>query len=151
VLAVQTVRYLAVFDLTAEGCMLVEPVLPELSKLLGKRMPPPILLGKLRESGINLCPHDRDAPPLHANLTPKTAQLEEEALAEILLLSQTCRIAHSKWNASRTADTVVVSVSPNLPTVRAPTRPSSTSAGRAGGRDASRARERERWRSDFPR
>mmetsp|Transcript_746 Transcript_746/g.1953 ORF Transcript_746/g.1953 Transcript_746/m.1953 type:complete len:208 (+) Transcript_746:218-841(+) len=95
--------------------MLVEPKLPELKALLGIRMPPPVLLGKLREAGINLSPTDRDAAPLHANLTPKWAVLEEKALRELLLLSCEFKLANSKWNVSRAPDKVTVRIMPNLP------------------------------------
>lgn len=118
--------------------MLLDPRLPELHALLDVRMPSPVLLGLLRQAGVNLLPTDRDAAPLHA-VTPKDAELEEEALRELLRLAPTFRLAHSKWNASRARDKVCVRVGVNLAKVlraapralRAAARPRALSGRRA--------------------
>mmetsp|Transcript_21030 Transcript_21030/g.62186 ORF Transcript_21030/g.62186 Transcript_21030/m.62186 type:complete len:656 (-) Transcript_21030:95-2062(-) len=113
-LALQTQRYEVVVDVDPSGCCLLAPELPELASLKGARLPPTVLLGKLRESGINLCPVDRDALPL-LDLTPKTAALESEALANLVLLAPYYRLAASRWNASRPADKAVVRVTSKMP------------------------------------
>ena len=95
----ETQRFLFEFDVSAQGCALREPRLPELSGLLDQPMAPTRLLAKLRDSGINLCPRDHDAAQLHG-VSPKDAGLEAELHALLVPLLPFSNIAPSRWNSS---------------------------------------------------
>lgn len=114
----QTARHEVAFDVSADGALLLGPALPELGGLLGRRMPPPVLLSRLRQAGLNLSPSEADAAQLPAGLLPKEPALEEEAASELLLLSASFRLAASKWNGSRDQGKACVRVGTSLPQVR---------------------------------
>ena len=100
-LVLRTQRHTVHFELSAAGCTLLQPRLPELEPLLDTPMTPTTLLLRLRDCGINLCPVDGDTAQLsHAQLVPKERELERELHAMLVTLLPRYQLAPSKWNSS---------------------------------------------------
>lgn len=99
-LTLLTQRFTVLIRVTADGCTLAEPKVPELTELLERAMPATTMLLKLRASGINLMPRDADAAQLD-RITPKHADVEHALNASIVPLLPSYQLGPSRWNLSR--------------------------------------------------
>jgi len=114
-LYLRTQRYELHIAISAKGCTLRAPKLPELKGLLGEPMAASQLLLKLRACGINLLPRDVDAAKL-AKITPKDAELEATLHMALVPLIPRYQLAPSRWNQSRGPLKCTVRLSPAEPT-----------------------------------
>lgn len=110
-LTVETARFLIKVSVSAAGCTLRSPDLPELDGLLSVPMPAPTLVARLKACGINLSPRDVDAKSLE-RVSPKDVKLEaafHEALTPLLPRYQ---LTASRWNPHRGPARFIVRYAP---------------------------------------
>jgi len=106
-LCLQTQRFDIRIDISAKGCTLRAPELPELKSLIDVPMAASKLILRLLACGINLRPKDADATKLK-KIMPKDATLEQTLHQQLMPLIPRYYLAPSRWNQSRGVDKCTV-------------------------------------------